>query len=221
MADVSYAAKATSYFENRRPEMAAFVPAGARTLLDVGCGSAGFAGHLKTQRELQVTGIELHPQAAETARGRIDRVLCATVEDALPQLQGQQFDCIVLNDVLEHLVDPWGLLAQLRPLLAPGGAVVASIPNVRYLPVLKDYLLRGQWRYQAEGVLDRTHLRFFTHHGMRALFEGAGFEVLKLEGINPVQVSWKFRLLNRLLRGALDDARYLQFACVARAACGP
>ncbi len=217
-ARASYDDKQDTYFGHRREEMAAFVPLAARTLLEVGCGGGGFAAHLKASRALHVTAIEAHPEAAAIAATRLDRVLCASIENALPQLAGAAFDCIVLNDVLEHLVDPWTVLRQLRALLGAQGVVVASLPNVRYLPVFKDYVLRGRWRYENEGVMDRTHLRFFTATSMRELFEAAGYAVERQQGINAIQVSWKFKLLDALTRGALADTQFQQFACVAHAA---
>ena len=218
MSDTSYAAKAQTYFANRREEMLAFVPAAARTVLEVGCGNAEFAELLKSRRAVHVTGIEAFAGAADVARQRVDRLLNCSIEAALPLLGSARFDCIVLNDVLEHLVDPWAVLGQLREWLAPGGVVVASIPNMRYLPVFKDFVLRGLWRYQQEGVMDRTHLRFFTRRSMLELFEAAGYVVQRMQGINPIQVSWKFDLLNALTRQSLADTRFQQFACVARPA---
>lgn len=217
-ADPGYAAKDSPYFDNAREEMLPFVPAAATRLLELGCGNAGFAALLKRQRTVHVTGVEPFAAAADVAATRVDRLLRAGVEQALPLLQGELFDCIVLNDVLEHLVDPWAVLRDLRPLLAAGGALVASIPNVRYLPVLKQYLLHGQWRYQQDGVLDRTHLRFFTRPSMAAMFDESGWSVERCEGLHPIPVSWKFRGLNALAGGRLADTRFRQFACVARPA---
>ena len=216
MIDASYSDKEQQYFEYPRTEMLAFVPVTSAKVLEIGCGRAGFAQLLKARGAVHVTAIEAHAESAVWARQRVDRLLDMPIEDAIPALQGQEFDCIVLNDVLEHLVDPWKVLAALRGVLSAEGRIVASLPNVRYLPVFKDYVLRGQWRYQQDGVLDRTHLRFFTRTAMRELFESTGFAVEHVQGINATNVSWKFHLLNALARSALDDTRFKQFACVAR-----
>ena len=218
LAEAGYDAKEDNYYAHQRPEMQALVPQSARRLLEVGCGGGIFAASLKAKREIHVTGIEAFAEAAAQAAGRIDRVIAAGIEAALPQLAEERFDCIVINDVLEHLVDPWEVLRQLRPLLNVDGVLVASIPNARYLPVFKDYVLRGQWQYQLEGVLDRTHLRFFTRRSMQAMFEAAGYTMVSIQGIHPVQVSWKFKLLNALFKDAFSDMPYLQFASVVRPA---
>jgi len=121
----------------------------------------------------------------------------------------------VCNDVLEHLPDPWTVLRQAHGLLNPGGVVVASIPNLRYFPVLKDLVLRGEFEYQRDGVLDRTHLRFFTRKSIGRLFEDTGYSVRAVEGLRGIVFPWKFGLLNRMLGRRFEDSRYLQFACIA------
>ena len=215
MSDTTYTNKQASYFEQRRQEMLAFIPLTAKRVLEVGCGSGSFAAYLKSQRSVEVVAIEAHPAAAEAARPRVDRLINANIEEAAPQLAGEQFDCVVFNDVLEHLVDPWAALSQIRPLLSDAGQVVASIPNMRYFPVLKELVLRGQWEYQQQGVLDRTHLRFFTTHSMRQLFASTGFTIQTLEGINGIKFPWKLGVLNALSGKCLQDTRFPQFACVA------
>ncbi len=218
MADTTYAAKTDNYFENTRPEMQTYIPASAKRMLEVGCGNAAFAASVKRARPMHVTAIEGYAPAAEAAQPRVDRLLAMPLEEALPLLAGEQFDCIVMNDVLEHLIDPWAALKQLRPLLSPSGVVVASIPNIRYFEVFKQYFLEGQWKYQRDGVMDRTHLRFFTRKSMVDLFEDSGYTMQSIVGINGMSgFPFKFAVLNWLMRNALDDARFIQFACVAKA----
>lgn len=215
MSDAGYNSKSSQYYTSARPEMLQFVPADTKTVLEVGCGGADFAALLKAERGVNVTAIEAYPAAAEVARSRVDRLLAGSLEDSLRELAGERFDCIVMNDVLEHLVDPWAALRGLAGVLAPSGSFVASIPNVRYMPVFKEYLLEGQWRYRSDGVMDETHLRFFSASSMRDLFSSSGYRVVRHEGINPTKFPWKFALLNRLMGGSLADTRFKQFACVA------
>lgn len=215
MSDATYETKEVNYFEDRREEMHPFIPPRASRMLEVGCGNGAFAAHLKKSRAIHITAIEAHPPAAEVAKSRLDRVVCASIESGLSEIAGEHFDCILLNDVLEHLVDPWRALRLLREFLAADGVVVASIPNVRYLPVLKEYLFQAQWKYREYGVLDRTHLRFFSRKSMYELFSSSGYEVDRIEGINPLVFSWKISFINRLLAGGLEDTRFKQFACVA------
>ena len=210
-----YQAKPDGYFGNTRPEMLSLVPASAMRVLDVGCGRGDFSAALKAVRDVHVTGLEPFPAAADVASKRLDAVLQTTVETGFEQLEARSFDCIVFNDVLEHLVEPGTVLQKARSLLRPGGAVVASIPNVRFFPVLKQLVLHGEWRYADDGVLDRTHLRFFTTKSMVTLFDDAGYVVRSMRGINPGHFTWKFELLLRISAGALDDTRHQQVAIVA------
>lgn len=212
----SYDNKSADYFNERRSEMLRYVPVSAACVLDVGCGRGGFGESLKLQRSVRVIGIERFPAAAAQARTRLDEVIEEDAEQGMAQLLPASVDCVVFNDVLEHLVDPWNALDAAKRLLTAEGVVVASIPNVRYMPVLKELVLQGEWRYQDAGVLDRTHLRFFTHHSMRRLFASCGYQIVEMNGINSIHFPWKFGLLNRILLRSLDDARHPQFAIVAR-----
>jgi len=131
----------------------------------------------------------------------------------------ESFDAVIFNDVLEHLLDPRAAIAYAKTLLSPSGVIVASIPNVRYFPVLWDLIVHGDWNYQDCGILDRTHLRFFTRKSIALLFLESGFLIESLQGINRGRRPKKgalLRLINLITAGALSDAYYLQFAIVAR-----
>ena len=213
---MAYENKQSSYFENPREEMLPFIPTDVSRMLEIGCGNGAFGALLKRSRDVEVTGVEAFPDAAERAREVLDQVLGSNVEvDELELPQGY-FDCITYNDVLEHLRDPWMTVSRLSCFLRPGGYVVSSIPNVRYFDVFKDLLVNKEWVYQDEGVLDRTHLRFFTEKSIPRMFEETGYEVLQLQGIHGRRFPWKFALLNFLNGGRFDDVAYRQFACVAR-----
>ena len=204
------------YFANPRAEMLAFVPAGVDRVLELGCGSGAFGAALKRSGIREVIGIENVPDAAEAARSRLDKVLVADVEKDALDLPAGAFDCLVCNDVLEHLVDPWEALKKLRVHLRAGGWLVASIPNVRHHKVVRRLIWPGRWRYEDDGVLDRTHLRFFTRESIVELAESAGFAVERIEGINASSLPLWLRAINGAMLGALDDMRYLQFAVVGR-----
>jgi SAM-dependent methyltransferase len=160
------------------------VPQGAR-VLDVGCASGYVAQALAERRGATTVGIEPDPAMAKTAEQFCERVYPLTIEAAQqePDLNGDRFDAILFGDVLEHLVDPWGALVWARGLLAPGGRVIVSIPNVGHWSV-RWSLLRGRFDYTDHGLLDRTHLRFFTHKTARELAERAGF-VVESERFTP------------------------------------
>lgn len=215
MLEKHYETKQDHYFGYDRPEMLIYVPQGGQRVLEVGCGEGGFGALLKERGGITVVGIEPVEAAAKVAVHRLDRVWQMGIEEGIRQLADERFDSIVCNDVLEHLLDPWEVLRGLRPLIAPGGVLVASIPNVRYMPVLKELVLEGLWRYQERGVMDKTHLRFFTQRSIKELFDHSGYLMERIEGINQLKFPWKFGLMNSLLGGAFDDSRFMQFACVA------
>jgi len=193
-----------------------FVPKGVTTVLEVGCGTGAFGALVKQERGCRYYGVELAEKAAMYARDRLDNVVVANIESQMLPFERRSFDCLVCNDVLEHLVDPWASLQKLMEFVRPGGYVVVFMPNVRISEVVKDLVFRRRWEYQSEGVLDRMHLRFFTESSIRSLIEAAGLEVIRLEGINPIQHAWRLRLLNLALFGFLNDMRYPQYGCLAR-----
>jgi 2-polyprenyl-3-methyl-5-hydroxy-6-metoxy-1,4-benzoquinol methylase len=163
---------------------------------------------------VDIDGIEPDEQAAAEARGVYRTVLVGTFPGVTPD---GRYDAIVCNDVLEHMVDPWGAVAELRLHLNPGGVVVASIPNMRYWPVLRG-LLAGRWDYADEGVLDRTHLRWFTKASMRELFTDAGFEIDAVERLTGLRGGPALRAIGVLARQQVQDVLTKQYVVVARAA---
>jgi 2-polyprenyl-3-methyl-5-hydroxy-6-metoxy-1,4-benzoquinol methylase len=163
-----------------RPEVAKYVPGEARTVIDVGCGEGALGRGLKAQRpELEVRGIEIDPVAATIARAHLDDVVCANAEAPLPA-EWPRPDCVVFADVLEHLVDPWQCLKLWRDRLPNGTTLIVSLPNAAHFSLWMP-LLRGRWDYCEDGILDRTHLRFFTRDTGAEMLRAAGFRIERFE----------------------------------------
>lgn len=164
------------YFEFDRPELRALVPPGARRVLDVGCGAGAVGAALKAERGIEVVGLEGFPEAAARAQERLDDALCVDLDalEGLPFAPGA-FDAMVLGDVLEHLRDPHRLLRSLRPFLADDGVLVCSIPNVKHWSVLFPLLVHDRWEYQDAGLLDRTHVHFFTLAEIDRMLTACGY----------------------------------------------
>jgi 2-polyprenyl-3-methyl-5-hydroxy-6-metoxy-1,4-benzoquinol methylase len=167
-------------------------------VLELGCAGGMFGKTLKDRHPgTHVTGIEAGHAAAAVASGRLDRVICARIEDvdfAAHGIGPGSFDHVIAGDVLEHLYNPWATLVQVRPLLAPGGHLVASIPNVRNLRVVAGLLLEGRFDYVARGLLDITHVRFFTLDGIVTMLRETGYVLEKF-----------FFTLSRDLQGLYDQ----------------
>jgi len=142
-----------------------------RRALDVGAAD-GFLAELMTRQGWQVTALERDPGQAAKARGRCHEVIVADLDGAAPHLDGA-FDAIVYGDVLEHVSDPLPVLVAINRSLAPEGRVIVSVPNVAHLWVRLSLLL-GRWDYGDRGILDRTHLRFFTRRSFARFLAEAG-----------------------------------------------
>ncbi len=189
--------------ENSRPEIHDFVPSGIGSLLDVGCAGGLFGEALRRSRpHLRVDGVEPQPDAAEYARTRLDTVYPGFFPQALPS--GAVYDCITFLDVLEHLIDPWEALREARRHLTAGGFIIVSIPNIRHIDVVAPLVLRGRFAYTDFGILDRTHLRFFTKNSALEMVSGSGYSIQKLGrvrgSLGTGRPYWLIRNLGRLAR---------------------
>lgn len=170
-----------AYYGYARPELAEMVKREPGRALDLGCAGGMLGASVKERYpRAEVWGLELDPQAAAEAAKRLDRAICANLDRANFEELGlpkSGFDLVFLADVLEHLYDPWKLLRDLRAYLAPDAQVVASLPNLRNFEVMRDALVGGRFDYAAAGLLDITHIRFFTRSTMIELFEQTGYRI--------------------------------------------
>lgn len=173
-------AKALGY-EGTRPDVQQLVPVSARRILDIGCSSGALGAALRERQNAYVVGIELDPDYAAEARARLDQVAVGSAQDILTDDSQRAplgvFDCIIAADVLEHLVDPWATLRAAVKSLAPGGAVIVSLPNARFWLTFWYLGVRGTWPRREVGVHDATHLRWFTRRDACALLHQANLTV--------------------------------------------
>ncbi|HUP45459.1 MAG TPA: class I SAM-dependent methyltransferase [Thermoanaerobaculia bacterium] len=173
---------------------------GGKTILDVGCGYATTSERLRKLGN-RVTGIESSEEAVRVASQRLDRVIAADLQTADPG--PERFDCIVFADVLEHLPWPASILERYLRFLAPGGSVIVSLPNIG-LWSARLSLLAGRFEYADTGVLDRTHLRFFTRRTARRLIEDAGLSIVR-HTYNPGIVRPFVPLVKRMMQSGESD----------------
>ncbi|MBX3436539.1 MAG: glycosyltransferase [Planctomycetaceae bacterium] len=174
--DHSLPLKSTTYFEFDRPDVQELVPVTARRILDIGCGAGRLGAALKARQPAHVTGVEWNPGAAAIARTQLDDVRNVNLETDDVQFAESQFDCVICADILEHLRQPERLLKKIRRWLAPEGALVVSVPNVRNHTVVGS-LLAGNWTYESAGLLDADHVRFFTRRELEKLLFRTGFVI--------------------------------------------
>ena len=202
------------YFQ--RKEMLQFVPLECKKILEVGCGDGRFSSLLKEREGVEVWGIEIHPDSAAVASRKLDKVLCGDFVEILKMdLQENTFDCIVFNDVLEHFLYPEEILAGLKKILIKDGYVVSSLPNFRYVGNLWEIIIDKDFQYKSAGILDKTHMRYYTEKSIIRLYQQSGYKVLKCQGINPTR-SIKVKLFNLLMFNFFSDIFFLQFATIAQ-----
>ena len=169
-----------SYYGNINHDVLRKIPVQSARVLEIGCGWGRLGQAFKARVPVSAYfGVELMHDAAQEARARLDGVLCANIEHDVSRVRelAERFDALVLGDVLEHFQDPWRVLTELRSFMTPDGMCVACIPNVGHWSMVAE-LLQGKWRYADQGLLDKTHLRFFTLDTAVELFEKAGWTVL-------------------------------------------
>ncbi len=188
-----------------------FTP-GAR-VIDIGCGVGAWGPALRARGARALVGIEISEKAAASATRLYDRVLCSPVEEVeLDDLDGP-FDTIIAADVIEHLVDPFTELRRWREWCVPGGELVISTPNLRHVRVLGDLAVKGRFDYtEGGGVMDRTHLRWFT--------EASLVDAIMVAGWHPLS-SGRLRAgrsgrMNTLARGVLNGLLARQVQLLAR-----
>jgi len=209
----SYMKNQKNYYTHARPDLLSLVPKTAKKILDVGCGEGVLGKQLKqSNNDIEIMGVEIDQKACETAKRNLDLAILGDIEKIDLPFKENYFDCVIAGDVLEHLVDPWDTLKKLKPFLKEGGLIISSIPNIRYYKVLIR-LFRGYWDYMDQGILDKTHLRFFSLINIKELYEGAGF---KIKEIRRNMVSARgFRILNYLSLNQLKEFLTYQYYIVA------
>lgn len=207
--------KDSDYYSSDRKEIFPFIPHGIKKTLDVGCATGVFSAKLRKERSTEAWGIEMLEEAAEIAKTKLDKVLIGSFDEVSDNLPQKYFDCIFFNDVLEHMPYPETCLSKIKTNIHPEGKIMASIPNIRHIEVLRELLFQKDWHYKDSGILDRTHLRFFTKKSIIRMFEDCGYKVDQITGINGVSSFCLTSIINKILFNSLDDIKYKQFLVVA------
>lgn len=169
-----------NYYKYKRFDLLGYFPERKfESLLDIGCGEKEFGFLAKKKFNINyVEGVEINNEVALKASLKLDKVFIGDITEYLKKSSNiNKFDVIVFGDVLEHLIDPWLVLKQIKKILSENGIVIASIPNLS-IDAIK-YIIFDKWLYTDAGLLDRTHLRFFTRATIYEMFESAGYTIIK------------------------------------------
>jgi 2-polyprenyl-3-methyl-5-hydroxy-6-metoxy-1,4-benzoquinol methylase len=202
------------YFNSIRSEMIPFLPEEYSKVLEIGCNVGNFRQNVS--KKCEYWGVEPFEEAANVAKTKLDKVLIGFYDKVENQIPDNYFDLIIANDVIEHVEQPWNLLQSLKTKMSPNASLVLSVPNVRYYRNLIELLQGKDWRYKDCGILDITHLRFFTEKSIVRLLNELGFEIEQMQGVSPIKTTnlggrkgrlkyWFFKLVFG------KDIEFLQF----------
>ncbi|MBU0694085.1 MAG: class I SAM-dependent methyltransferase [Candidatus Omnitrophica bacterium] len=199
--------------KDRRDVFLSLISVDAKKVLDVGCGEGNLGFKLR-EKGIEVVGIEKDEKSYLLAKEKLNRVFLTDVEKfQLPFSKGY-FDCIIYADVLEHFIYPLAVLRKHRDFLNNSGYIIASIPNIRYYKIIIRLFLGGSWDYMDKGILDKSHLRFFTLINIKELFADAGYEIVEIK--RNFVASRGFKVLNFFLFNGLKDFLTYQYYIKAR-----
>ncbi len=207
-------AKEKDYYSHQRSDLLRLLPAKIKLerALDVGCGVGATGQYLKNHWQVnEVVGIELNAEMAQQAQAVLDKVVIGDIQHMdLPFAPGD-FDIIICADVLEHLYDPWSVLKKLKTYLKDSGYLLLSVPNVQHWTMIVK-LLAGKWHYQHEGILDSTHIRFFTRSSLVEMIEQTGFEIERMSDAMGREV----RFINLVTLGMFSNFFSFRYFILAR-----
>ncbi len=173
-----YTSKDTQYFNLEREIFKNAVTIKGIKILDIGCGTGALGSFFKNEQQCEVYGIEINESAFREANKNLNHVIKANVEIIDLPYEDCFFDVIILGDVLEHLISPVNTINKLLKVLKPGGKIYITVPNIRYWRVILDLVIKDDWEYKGWGILDYTHLRFFTKRSIVNLMRKNDIKVI-------------------------------------------
>jgi 2-polyprenyl-3-methyl-5-hydroxy-6-metoxy-1,4-benzoquinol methylase len=194
--------KPANYFNNSRMDLIEMIDKAPGSILEIGCGNGETCRTIKQLYPFcKTTGIDIDEESIKKSSDIFDKAIKADIEEVELSALGieeESFDYILYGDVLEHLKDPWTVIKKHKRYLKKDGRILASIPNIRHQAVLLP-LLYGAWTYRNEGILDSTHLRFFTLREIKRMFRSAGLYIYEIKGnpdIKPADLKIPENLMN-------------------------
>ncbi len=209
--------KSNQYYANHRPEMLGFLPDKYNNVLEVGCGKGLFFKSIKKPEGVS-WGCEPNIESAEVAKSLFDRVVVGNYKDVCDQFPDNFFDLIICNDVIEHMVDYNYFFSNVKTKMTNSGYIIGSVPNFRYINNLREILIEKDWKYKESGILDETHLRFFTKKSLIRVLLSHRYKIIDIRGINKTTY---VRNINSIIKRTASlvlggDSEYFQIGFCAK-----
>lgn len=202
-----------SYYNSAaKNRIVSLIPLGPNVILDLGCAAGRLGRKLRElNKAAELIGVEIYSPVAEKASKYYNCVYQGDIESLYLDYE-EYFDFVICGDILEHLRDPWSVVCKIYKWLKPGGVMIASIPNIRYWRVLRDLLIFGKWEYSEAGIMDKTHLRFFTRNTFLKMVKQANFEIHKIIWVINGK---KQNFFNKITFGAFQEFMGSQIVVLA------
>lgn len=196
------------YYTSSRADMVKYIDNNPRRILEIGCGEGNFADNFQ---DAEYLGVEPNEEMAARGRRIGRKILLGPYERVAAEIPNEYFDLVACNDVIEHMIDPVAFLYNIRTKLKPKGKLIASIPNIRYAPLLFDLVFKGEFDYSESGLMDYTHLHFFTPKSFAKIAVRCGWSVDLSEPLTIAPFKILPNLILRLMERGGRDMRNIQF----------
>lgn len=204
----------SDYYSLTRNDVINLIEGDFPVILELGCSEGFTTEAAKRKFKSSVSyGVELSTQASEKAKSRIDKVYNVNLEDFDFPFENESIDLIICADVLEHLNDIWKVLNETNRILSSDGFLIASLPNISHITVLLKIIF-NKFKYEESGILDKSHLRFFTKYTIENIFGDSGFEIVKVS--SNKSNSLKFIIFNFITFNLFERFSIYQYLIVAR-----
>ena len=219
MALINYHDSSQKYSGNLRSEIIPLLPEHYTATLEIGCADGEFSYKCLGDECLKWV-IEPNAIFSDSLHSKgFERVFISDFFTIVDELPDDYFDLVICNDVIEHMHDHDLFLSLIKDKMKDGAVLVGSVPNMRYYKVLRDYLFKKKWEYQDSGILDKTHLRWFTFISLRETFLRHGYQIESLIGLNGTdRIKMFILLINIFLFGSQQDIKYQQIGFRVRKA---
>lgn len=195
------------YHKYERPEMIKFLPNQVNRCIEFGCADGLFSKIVKEKFNAECWGVDMNQDSILNAGRYLDKVICGDAIEIIDSLPVDYFDCLICNDFLEHLAYPDLFLGKIRKCMSKGAYLIASFPNVRSASNVFEFITKKDWRYRDKGILDNTHLRFYTMKSLKRFLKENNLKIELFQGTRPL-ASKVFLLFDIMTFGYNHDMKY-------------